>query len=80
MTRLWGNPTGAHCHAPLLVSEHRYRCAEMRFWRVRERFDDRVIPQRLVDAGTLHPNPSSMNQADFPQPGLMRRSDVFLNY
>ena len=51
----------------------------MRVGGIAERFDHRVIPQHLVDAGALHPNASSMNQSDLPQPGLVSRADVLVH-
>ena len=74
-----GNAAAAHCHAPLRLSEDRHRRAQMRFSRVRKRLDHWVIPQHLVDPGTLDPNPSTVNQPHFPKTCLVRGSDVFVH-
>jgi hypothetical protein len=52
----------------------------MRLGGIAERFDERVIPQRLVDPRPLHPNASSVDQPDLPQAGPVRRADVLVNH
>jgi hypothetical protein len=61
------------------VSENGDRRAKVGLNGVVEGLDERMIPQDLLDTHALDADPSSMNESDFPQTGLMRRAHVLVD-
>jgi hypothetical protein len=51
----------------------------MRLRRIADRLHKGVIPQHLVDARPLHPNPAAVYQPDLAEARLVRRPDVLVD-